>query len=242
MPDLSPLYSLARLTLNALRSGAGVKGKIIARLQAGVPVVTTPVGNEGLRLEHDGDALIGDTAEALAGHAVRLLRDAALCARLAEAGASFCRQRFGDRALRHGLLWALERDLCPVCGSFGPADAPALVCGACGADELDRALADAALRPWQPIAVASLREAAPLLGRAALPPGPLAEQTGHAEPAGPLDLLVCRADPDPARVRPGGRLVAPRFDVAGLLSSGWDVRLHEAGPAIVEATRPLAQA
>ena len=108
--DLGPLYARARLSLSPLRFGAGVKGKIIESLQHAVPVVTTAIGNEGLHLAHGVDVLIGDTAEALARHAVELLQDPDRCTRLAEAGAVALRSRFGEDAMRSALRAALGLD------------------------------------------------------------------------------------------------------------------------------------
>jgi O-antigen biosynthesis protein len=57
-----------------LRVGAGMKGKVIEALHYGIPLVTTPVGAEGL----DGLGTIvpvSDDEHALAQHLCTLLRD-----------------------------------------------------------------------------------------------------------------------------------------------------------------------
>ncbi len=249
--DLGPLYARARLSISPLRYGAGVKGKIIASLQAGVPVVTTSVGNEGLHLRDGIEALVGGTPEALAAGGLALLRDPALCARLAEAGAAVLRRRFGEDVARRALMQVLGQDQCPACGRRIAAEHPVTACEACGASERDRSLAEVALRPWRGLCVGSLREAAPLLARSrvAVPAGPLAAALGRAseprEDGEDLDLLVRdRADAENgAAVRPGGRWIFPAPTetaalAAALLADGWEVRLHEAGTAIVEATKP----
>jgi glycosyltransferase involved in cell wall biosynthesis len=41
----------------------------------GVPVVSTSKGAEGLEFSESRDLLVGDTAEAFAGHVIRLLKD-----------------------------------------------------------------------------------------------------------------------------------------------------------------------
>jgi GT2 family glycosyltransferase len=46
--DLQTLYREARLCIVPLRYGAGVKGKVLEALQAGIPIVTTTIGAEGL--------------------------------------------------------------------------------------------------------------------------------------------------------------------------------------------------
>ncbi len=46
--DLEPLIDVARVMVAPLRYGAGMKGKVTQSLAAGLPVVTTPIGAEGL--------------------------------------------------------------------------------------------------------------------------------------------------------------------------------------------------
>ena len=242
VPDLGPLYARARLSLNPLRYGAGVKGKIVASMQAGLPVVTTAIGNEGLGLETGTQALVGDTAEALAHHAVSLLRNPELCAALADAGAAVMRRRFGEDVMRRALLSALQRDLCPVCGWFSKADQPVCACDSCGAGARERALADAAIRPCRPLGMNSLREAASSLGRVRVPSGVLADALGRDCDDAALDLLIPAAASERGALKPGGRLVTSELDIADLLAEGWEVRLHEAGPAVVEAARPKSPA
>ena len=73
--DLMPFYDRSRVSVNPLRYGAGVKGKIVASLAAGVPVVTTPIGNEGIYLRDGVEALLGDDAPAIAAQILALWRD-----------------------------------------------------------------------------------------------------------------------------------------------------------------------
>ena len=249
MPDLGPLYARARLSICPLRYGAGVKGKIIASLQAGVPVVTTTIGNEGLALRDGIEALVADTPEALAAGALALLRDPALCARLAEAGAGVLRRRFSEDATRRALMTVLGRAICPVCSHRADGEPPS-ACEACGAGDLDRSLAEAAIRPWRHLRVGSVREARPFLARlrARFPVGPLAAALGVASEEDDLDVLVAERAGDAAGLRPAGRWVfaepdAPERAAADLVRHGWNVRLHETGGvAVVEAVRREAAA
>lgn len=107
VPNLTASYAEARVSVNPLRFGAGVKGKIIASLAVGLPVVTTPIGNEGIRLQDGVEALIGDTAEAIAAHVATLLDDDARCAGLAAAGAAVIARRFSRDSARSALAEAL---------------------------------------------------------------------------------------------------------------------------------------
>ncbi len=58
--DLGEWLGRARVFVAPLRYGAGIKGKILTAMHAGVPVVTSGVGAEGIGLEHRRSALIAD--------------------------------------------------------------------------------------------------------------------------------------------------------------------------------------
>jgi O-antigen biosynthesis protein len=69
--DQREAVSASRVMLAPLRFGAGVKGKIGEALAVGTPVVTTPVGAEGM--DGEGRALVVETdAQRLAERAVEL--------------------------------------------------------------------------------------------------------------------------------------------------------------------------
>ena len=109
--DLAPLYARARVSINPLRFGAGIKGKIVNSLAEGLPVVTTAIGNEGLKLAHGREALIGETPETLAAGIVSLWRDDVLWSALSAAGLTVIGQRFSEHAAE-----TLLRDLLKLPG------------------------------------------------------------------------------------------------------------------------------
>lgn len=84
--DVDPYFRDARVFVAPLRFGAGMKGKIGQSLSFGLPTITTTVGAEGFGLEHENNALIADSAEALAEAVVRLYTDEALWKKLAANG------------------------------------------------------------------------------------------------------------------------------------------------------------
>jgi len=69
-----------------LKSGAGMRVKILDAWCWGVPIVSTTVGAEGLRAVHDDNLLIADDAEAFADAVIRLAREPRVAARLADGG------------------------------------------------------------------------------------------------------------------------------------------------------------
>lgn len=74
--ELERLYKTCRVVVSPLRFGAGVKGKIVEAMRYGVPLVTTPVGAEGLPKADSCMAIadVGDAA-AFAVKTLRLLED-----------------------------------------------------------------------------------------------------------------------------------------------------------------------
>ncbi len=61
--DLAPLYDSAAAFINPIQRGAGVKVKVFDAAIAGLPVITTSVGDEGTGFENGTHAVIADTAD-----------------------------------------------------------------------------------------------------------------------------------------------------------------------------------
>jgi polysaccharide biosynthesis protein PslH len=102
VPSTHPYLERARLLVVPLRFGGGTRLKILEALARGIPVVSTPIGCEGLGLAHERELLIADTPAAFAAAIERLLADDELCRRLAAAGRRTVEARFdwdviGDR-------------------------------------------------------------------------------------------------------------------------------------------------
>src|SRR5690606_29265742 len=105
---LDDAFATARLGVVPLRFGAGVKGKVTSTLLAGVPVVTTPVGIEGMDL--DGSAvLIADGASAFADAIVAAWHDEPRLTALSAAGLDAASTRFSFAAQRAALAALLTR-------------------------------------------------------------------------------------------------------------------------------------
>jgi glycosyltransferase involved in cell wall biosynthesis len=91
--DLQPLLDGSRLMLAPLSYGAGMKGKITQALAAGLPVITTPIGAEGLESQDDECLLIGKDPQELAAHTIEAYRDDGLWLRLSRAGQELILER-----------------------------------------------------------------------------------------------------------------------------------------------------
>lgn len=81
-PDLTPLYRQADIAIAPLRAGSGTRLKILEAFALGVPVVSTPVGHEGLAVIPNEHLLSAETATAFGDAITRLLADADLRRRL----------------------------------------------------------------------------------------------------------------------------------------------------------------
>ncbi len=105
--DLSEVYGRVRLAIAPLRSGAGIKGKVLEAFAAGLPCVMTPVAAEGLPLPDALMRLTAGDAEGLAAQICRLHEDADHSARLAQAGLSMICWHFSEAHVRTALAAAI---------------------------------------------------------------------------------------------------------------------------------------
>ncbi len=92
--EMAPEFARAHLMLVPLWVGAGARVKIVEALGAGLPVVSTALGAEGLHLQPGRDFLEAETPVALAEAAAVLLRDPGRASAVSEAGRAIARDRF----------------------------------------------------------------------------------------------------------------------------------------------------
>lgn len=112
---------LARADLVAvpLRLGSGTRLKILEAFAHGIPVVSTPLGAEGLELEAGRHALITRDPDAFAAACSELLGDLTLRRRVIAAGRQLHAERYSLPALRRAVGEVVERAL----GSIRSVDA-----------------------------------------------------------------------------------------------------------------------
>jgi glycosyltransferase involved in cell wall biosynthesis len=94
--DLADALSGVRLTVASLAFGAGVKGKVLDSLAAGVPCVCTPIAAEGLELGPALCSLIAADTAGVALSILRLYRDPALYAACRAEGLDLIASRHGE--------------------------------------------------------------------------------------------------------------------------------------------------
>jgi glycosyltransferase involved in cell wall biosynthesis len=87
--DLRNPMAAATVLVCPMRSGSGMKTKILESLAMAKAIVATPRSLAGIAVQDEREVLVGDTAEALARQTLRLLGDRALRHRLGQAGRTF---------------------------------------------------------------------------------------------------------------------------------------------------------
>jgi glycosyltransferase involved in cell wall biosynthesis len=84
--DLQPLFEQAWLFAAPLFSGGGIKIKVLEAMGRGLPVLTTPVGLEGIDARPQDDVAVAATPAEFAARATELLHDPAPLRALGAAG------------------------------------------------------------------------------------------------------------------------------------------------------------
>jgi len=109
--ELAAIFERVRVTVAPLRYGAGVKGKVIDSLAAGVPCVMTPIAAEGLDLPAELDGCIGRSAAEIAAaihrlHSVKRAND-----ECRKAGLAYVRSVLSEAQLDAALAGAVGRGI-----------------------------------------------------------------------------------------------------------------------------------
>jgi len=95
--DLDDALSQAAALIAPFRFGSGVKIKIVDAIARGLPVITTPIGAEGLSVGPERGILVADSVQQWL-HSVSSVLDAADNAHLSEAAANYFRNTFSTSA------------------------------------------------------------------------------------------------------------------------------------------------
>ncbi|MBI4446374.1 MAG: glycosyltransferase [Acidobacteria bacterium] len=94
VPDIRDYYRLARVVVVPLRTGVGIRGKILEAWSAGRAVVGTPLACLGIECSHGENVMIADAAEDFALWTVALLENSEFAARLGAAGRETAVRRY----------------------------------------------------------------------------------------------------------------------------------------------------
>jgi len=94
VPDVRPYYHEALAAVVPLNVGGGSRLKILEAMAAGVPVVSTILGAEGLEVTDGENILLADSAAPLANAILRTADDSNLRARLIAGGQALVQARY----------------------------------------------------------------------------------------------------------------------------------------------------
>jgi glycosyltransferase involved in cell wall biosynthesis len=99
VPDIRPYLWGSAVSIVPLRIGGGTRLKVYEAMAAGIPVVSTTIGAEGLITSPPENIRIADTPETFAGACLDLLGDAAERQRMADAALAMVSARFSWEAV-----------------------------------------------------------------------------------------------------------------------------------------------
>ena len=99
LENLTEIFDRVRLTVAPLAYGAGLKGKVIESLSAGIPCVCTNIAAEGFDLPAPLRTCVADDADAIAAAIVRLHSKKAENGRCGRAGLEFVAAEFSEARL-----------------------------------------------------------------------------------------------------------------------------------------------
>jgi O-antigen biosynthesis protein len=108
VPDVSTIYTRVRLAIAPLRFGAGIKGKVLEALAAGLACVMTPIAAEGLPLPAQLNQAIADEPASMANLICQLHADPERSAALGQAGLNMVRQEFSEQRTSATLARAVD--------------------------------------------------------------------------------------------------------------------------------------
>jgi glycosyltransferase involved in cell wall biosynthesis len=111
--DMRPWLWGARISVVPIRIGGGTRLKIYECMAAGVPVVSTSVGAEGLRYTNGADIVLADTARDFAAACVRLLSDDAARRSIAQNALKRAQGEFSWEAVSREFEAILENNRIP---------------------------------------------------------------------------------------------------------------------------------
>jgi glycosyltransferase involved in cell wall biosynthesis len=109
VPDVRPLLAAATVLAVPLRHGGGTRLKVLEAFAAGLPVVSSAKGAEGLGAEHGVHLLIAETADQFVTELLAVWEDADLAERLARNALALVTERFSWQVIAPRLQLALAQ-------------------------------------------------------------------------------------------------------------------------------------
>lgn len=108
--DLTTFLSRRRVCVAPLEFGAGIKGKILLSMGLGVPVVTSPVGAEGIPGEHGKHWFVAKTKEDWVTHVKDAYEDRQVWSTLSRQGSCLVEENYGYQRMKEKLKHLFNLD------------------------------------------------------------------------------------------------------------------------------------
>jgi sugar transferase (PEP-CTERM/EpsH1 system associated) len=109
--DLRPYYREALAAVVPLRVGGGTRLKILEAMAAGIPVISTTLGAEGLQVTHGEELVLADTPAAMAEAVAGLYEGSAKWHRLSENGSRLVLSRYDWPVIGEKLMRVYAEDM-----------------------------------------------------------------------------------------------------------------------------------
>lgn len=106
--ELDAYYNRSRVAVVPLRYGAGVKGKVVEALRNGLPLVTTPVGAQGLQGLETASSVVEDE-QSFAEEIMRYLSDDEAWRDCSSKQVAMVRERFSEEAMWSSIRQVMDR-------------------------------------------------------------------------------------------------------------------------------------
>jgi polysaccharide biosynthesis protein PslH len=119
VPDIRPHLWNAAVSIVPLRVGGGTRLKIYEAMAAGVPVVSTAIGAEGLDVRDGENIAIADEPAGFAGRCLELLNNEEARRRMAAAGRDLVCSRFSWERVGHVFEQLLDGSATAAAGGKG---------------------------------------------------------------------------------------------------------------------------
>lgn len=124
VPDVVEYVRQCSVSIVPVRIGGGTRLKILESLAAGVPVITTTVGVEGIELSPEQHYLLADNPDEFVAQTVRLLENPALGQRQVREGREAIARKYSWRAIREALADQLRQFRLGSAGGTGTIETP----------------------------------------------------------------------------------------------------------------------
>ncbi|MCH7729980.1 glycosyltransferase [Patescibacteria group bacterium] len=113
IPDIRDAYRKASVLVAPIEGPGGTRLKVLEAMASGLPVVTTPVGAEGLGVKDGKHVLIKSNYKELATSAVKVLKNEKLAKNLGESGKKFVEKNY-SWSTNAGLLDKIYKEVIRV--------------------------------------------------------------------------------------------------------------------------------